>query len=160
MVLTEERRQYLKNYRETHKEKKREYNKKYNKENKEERREYDKKYREENKNKYKKYNQTEQRKKSNRITNWKKSGVICDDFNKLYDYYINCCNCEECNIELIEGYYGNNKRCLDHNHETGEFRNILCNTCNIKRGRIDNNKIKLTTAEKSWKYNLKRFILS
>ena len=48
--------------------------------------------------------------------------------------YINTTNCEECNIELIEGRYGNNKKCLDHCHKTGEFRNVLCQTCNVRRG--------------------------
>jgi len=72
--------------------------------------------------------------KSNRIRKWKSRGVICDDWNELYDKYINTNNCEECNIELIEGMYGSNKKCLDHCHKTGEFRNVLCHTCNVKRG--------------------------
>jgi hypothetical protein len=71
--------------------------------------------------------------KSNRIKKWKSRGVICDDWNKLYDKYININNCEECNIELISGIFGSNKKCLDHNHTTGEFRNILCNLCNCRR---------------------------
>ena len=123
-----------------------------------------KKYCELNKERIKKdrknYRQTEEGKKSIRISNWKFKGVICDDFDKLYEYYLNCWNCEECNVELIEGCYGANKKCLDHDHRTGLFRNVLCNTCNTKRGFIDNNIIKLTTAEKSWKYRLKTFILS
>ena len=90
-----------------------------------------------NKEYYKVYNkeyyQTEMGKKLQRISNWKKSGVKCDDWDELYDLYISIWNCEECDIELVEGMYGNNKKCLDHDHETGEFRNILCQTCNLKR---------------------------
>jgi len=134
------------------KERRKEYMKQYYKENK--------KYQEMSKNCGKEYRQTEQGKKSQRIHNWKKTGVICDDFNKLYDYYINCWNCEECNIELIEGCYGANKRCLDHNHKTGKFRNIVCNTCNVRRGINDKNIIKPSNAESCWKYKLKCFILS
>jgi hypothetical protein len=90
-------------------------------------------YYENSKDKIKEYNKTEQGKKINRISTWKSYGIINDDFDALYEYYINCNNCEECGIELIEGIYGSNKRCLDHDHETGLFRNVLCNTCNLRR---------------------------
>ena len=67
------------------------------------------------------------------IYNWKKRGVK-GDYKKLYDIYINTTNCDICKVKLISGIRGNNKKCLDHDHITGEFRNILCNTCNtIKR---------------------------
>ena len=123
---------------EAQKERKKEYMKEYNEKNKEKIKEYDKQYRQNNKEKKKeydkKYNQTEAGKKSTRISSWKKRGVISDDFDKLYEIYINTNNCQECNVELIEGRYGNNKKCLDHCHITGQFRNVLCNGCNVKRG--------------------------
>jgi len=71
--------------------------------------------------------------KSNRIKKWKSRGVKCDDWDILYDKYINTTNCEQCDVELVEGNYGSNKKCLDHNHDTGEFRNVLCNLCNCRR---------------------------
>ena len=70
--------------------------------------EYYKNNKEKIKERKKEYNNTEQGKKSHCIGNWKTIGVIT----------------------------GNNKH-LDHNHKTGEFRNILCNSCNQKRGFID-----------------------
>ena len=76
--------------------------------------------------------------KTHRISNWKHRGVRSDDYNELYDKYINTKTCEECSIELIEGIFGSNKRTLDHNHHTGQFRKVLCNSCNINRGREDN----------------------
>ena len=100
---------------------------------KEKRKEYMKEYMKNYKEKFKEYKQTEAGKKSGRITNWKKRGVIHDDFNSLYEYYINCKFCEHCNVELVEGSFGNNKKVLDHDHETGLFRNILCHICNCKR---------------------------
>ena len=112
--------------------------KKYRENNKEKIAEYRKEYYENNKEKIaekdRKYNQTEKGKKTQRISNWKKTGVVCDDWDTLYNKYITTLNCEDCNCELIKGRCGANKRCLDHDHETGEVRGIVCNTCNVKRG--------------------------
>ncbi len=100
--------------------------------------EYNKQYREKNKEKQKEYYQTEQGKKSRRISDWKRHGLIHDNYNELYEYYLNCKNCEKCNIELT--YDKRNTpttKCMDHFHLDGKFRNILCFTCNVKR-REDN----------------------
>ncbi len=80
----------------------------------------------------KQYRQSDKGKKCNRIGQWKKYALICDNYDELYDKYINTKNCEECNIELCEGVKGNG-RCLDHDHNTGIIRNILCMNCNKKR---------------------------
>ena len=149
LKYTEKQKEYKKEYRELNKETIKEYQKKYHKTNKEQIAEHNKKY-----------NQTEKGRKSKRIQTWKIKGVICEDFNELYEYYINCWNCEDCNVELVEGRYSANKRCLDHDHTTGLFRNVLCHTCNMKRGRIDNNIVRLTPVEYRWKHKLKQFILS
>ena len=96
-----------------------------------------KKYRENNKEKIteydKEYRQTEAGRKSHRINNWKQYGIIRDDWDALYNRYLTTLNCEDCNCELVEGRCGANKRCLDHDHTTGEVRGIVCNTCNLKR---------------------------
>ena len=60
------------------------------------------------------------------IYNWKKSGLIYDDYDALYEAYIKTSDCQHCQTEFTK----NNKRCLDHNHETGLFRKIICNRCN------------------------------
>tara|TARA_R110001606_G_scaffold308201_1_gene455156 strand:- start:48 stop:470 length:423 start_codon:yes stop_codon:yes gene_type:complete len=140
-MTPEEKKEYMKEYRKNNKEKEKEYReankekmKEYREANKEKMKEYNKEYNENNKEKRKEYNQTEQYKKNRRIYDWIKRGLIHDDFPSLYDYYINCNNCEECNIELVEGNFGANKRCLDHSHTTGLFRNVLCTGCNLRRG--------------------------
>ena len=114
-------------------EERKEYNKKYYENNKQKSKEKLKEYYEKNKEKIKEYSKTEQGLKSGRIKNWKKRGVKSDDYSSLYEHYINCNKCEICSIELREGNYGANKKCLDHDHETGEFRNVLCNSCNLNR---------------------------
>jgi len=147
MVLKKKKKKiYRKNYYEKNKEKIKETRKKYIENNKEKIACQVKEYAKNNKEKILEYRKTEKCKKCFKISNWKKYGVVSDDFDKLYDYYINCRNCELCNIELIEGNCGNNKKTLDHDHDTGLFRNVLCNTCNSWN--CANRKSKKTEEEK------------
>jgi hypothetical protein len=101
--------------------------------------EYKKKYYLKNREKYKQYHkeyrQTETGKEKNRINAWKHLNppVKCDNYKALYKTFINTTHCENCNVELVEGRYGANRRCLDHCHITGEFRNVLCHACNLRR---------------------------
>ena len=64
--------------------------------------------------------------KAQMIYNWKKNGLMYDDYNALYETYIKTMECEHCKTEFTK----NNWRCLDHNHETGLFRKIVCHKCN------------------------------
>jgi len=122
-------------YQQENKEKIREREKVYYEKNKEKYKEREKVYYEKNKDKKKRYQQSDKGIKISRIANWKQNGVVCDDFNVLYDKYINTTNCEECNIELtVDRYNTNTTRCLDHDHTTGLFRNVLCQRCNLSRG--------------------------
>ena len=60
---------------------------------------------------------------------WKKKGILLTEkfknYDELYDYYDKCNNCELCNMKLDIC-----KKCLDHDHVTGLFRNVVCNSCN------------------------------
>ena len=111
--------------------KRKEYSKEWYKNNKEYKKEYQKEY-------DKEYKQTDAGKKTNTINNWKQTGLICDNIEELYEKYINTWECDNCSIELVTGKYGANRRCMDHCHKTGKFRNILCHCCNIQRGLDDN----------------------
>ena len=66
------------------------------------------------------------RSKYDTIKNWKSRGVIYNDFDELYYTYIRTLNCCACNKEFKNSF----DRCLDHNHETGLFRAIVCQNCN------------------------------
>lgn len=71
--------------------------------------------------------------KNKTIMVWKRSGVIYHDFDELYEIYIKTMNCNNCGIEFIN----TKNRHLDHNHETGAFRAIVCCSCNINDSYIN-----------------------
>ena len=123
-----------KNYREKNKEK----IKQYRDNNKEYFNEYNKKYFEKNKEYFteynKKYSKTPQGIKSVTISSWKHRGLIYEDYDSLYGHYLNATNCDECGVRF--GKFGGGVgdwKCMDHCHETGAFRNFLCNDCNVRR---------------------------
>lgn len=90
------------------------------------------------------YRASEAGKKSARISVWKQWGVKSNDYDALYEKWKNTTHCEECNIELVEGNKGENKKALDHDHKTGAFRNIICNRCNTIRGNDDRGVVRQT----------------
>jgi hypothetical protein len=129
----EEQKAYKKKWYEEHKEERKVVHKKWYEEHKEEKKASGKKYREEHKEEQKAYNQSDAGKKAKRICKWKRRGVLSDDYDALYDKFLNTEKCEECDCELIDGGTFKNSRCLDHDHSTGLFRNVLCVSCNCKR---------------------------
>ena len=78
-----------------------------------------------------------------RVSNWKKQGIISDEWKTIYDRYVNAECCESCNSVFRKNIYKNgkiwrmNNKVLDHDHLTGKIRNIICQSCNIKRRYID-----------------------
>jgi len=81
-------------------------------------------------------------KKSQYKGSWIQRGVkfTNEEFEFIWGVYENIDNCMICSKHLI----GKDK-CLDHNHDTGEVRYILCQKCNLTYGRKENktNKLKL-----------------
>tara|TARA_R110000822_G_scaffold47106_4_gene125103 strand:- start:1268 stop:1558 length:291 start_codon:yes stop_codon:yes gene_type:complete len=73
------------------------------------------------------YKQTPNGKKVRCINQWKSRGLIYDDFDKLYSLYIATTECNVCHKIFTD----KNVRCLDHCHDTGAYRNVLCNACNV-----------------------------
>jgi hypothetical protein len=126
-----------------------EYNTQYWKKNKKQltikKKQYQKEYREKNRDKNKqyqkeykiKYNKTPQAKKSKRISQWKRKGIITDDYDALYEHYLKTAYCDCCRVELTYDRCSTaTTKCVDHDHKIRDapnFRNILCNSCNVKR---------------------------
>tara|TARA_R110000787_G_scaffold213169_1_gene322740 strand:- start:39 stop:467 length:429 start_codon:yes stop_codon:yes gene_type:complete len=135
----EKQREHDKQYREANREKINNRMKQYYIDNKEVRNNYNRQYQEAHKEQQRQYNRTPGRKKIMRISNWKKYGVkLPDDYpdwSLFYDEeYVKTTKCEECFVELTEAdRLTPTTKVLDHCHTTGDFRNILCHACNIKR---------------------------
>lgn len=132
--LKRRRELYQKN-KQKNKQKQKEYNKQYRINNKEKIAKKDKKLYEKKKNlkgfkEHKLAIQREYRKKyPNKmlIQHWKCRGMIDTDWDLVYQMYIAQTNCWICDRPFDDKY----KRNLDHNHDTGELRYVVCNPCNI-----------------------------
>ena len=139
MALTEEEK----------KQKRREYDAKWKRDNRERikanmteeqkasRKEYARLYNEKNKQKrkefYRVHNQKPEIKKARKINEWKRRGLITEDYDAIHTKWSEATHCEDCNINFDEATTINYNKCMDHCHATGEFRAILCHPCNIRR---------------------------
>ena len=132
----EDRNEYQRLYYQKTKEDRKEYDRLKYLNNKETIKEQVRLYQINNKEKIKEYRQTEAYKKSFRISKWKQYGILCFDFDLLYDLFVSTKNCEFCNVELtIDKKTKSTTRCLDHDHNiTDKFniRGVLCHSCNRK----------------------------
>ena len=70
----------------------------------------------------------------NTISNWKQRGLKETRERRVEIYWLreSATNCEKCGKE----FKSSRQRHMDHCHETGKFRNILCQSCNLKRCKL------------------------
>lgn len=136
MALTEAQRKYQREYKkknrerinasmtEEQKQKRKEYMKSYNEKKKQERKEY-----------YKIHNQKPEVKKTRKINEWKRRGLITDDYDAIHTKWTEASQCELCNVIFEKASHTTQRtKCMDHCHITGKFRAIICHPCNIRRG--------------------------
>jgi len=129
--IAEYQRQYNQDNKERIAERKAEYNQQHRQDNREYYKEYAKVFRENNKEhislQKKEYHSTPKGIKVQTISNWRQRGVI-GDLEQLYILYINTDKCMYCEKSFADSV----DRCLDHDHETGLYRAVLCRSCNTK----------------------------
>ena len=61
------------------------------------------------------------------IKDWKRRDIEDEDLSSVYDYFITQTHCWICDVK----YDKKNLRHLDHDHESGEIRYIICYKCNM-----------------------------
>ena len=113
-----------KKYREQNKERIQQYNKIWNENNKEHKSQLDREYRKLHpKSQY-----------TICKTNWKKREVLDtfnDKYKTLYRIYESTKFCDDCATQLDN--CNKSRKCLDHCHQSGYFRGVVCHCCNMKR---------------------------
>jgi len=144
-------RQHLKNYRLNHPEKIKEFRTRYYEKHKEEiKRKELKKYRSNREEILKKratYRKDNRIKilTSSRRQILKKYGMTAEDYESLREKQEG--RCAICNVHFSEKVILGRMPSIDHCHQTGKVRGLLCMTCNTKLGVLEN-KVFIQQAEK------------
>lgn len=96
-----------------------------------------KKYYQENKEKIAEYDrlwfQSPSGKKSNTLSSWKSGGLqeSKENLDRIYELSLNQELCNACDIKLTrDGNRNATDVTMDHDHDTGRFRHIICKSCN------------------------------
>ena len=89
------------------------------------------------------YRSTYEGLKTHMVDKWKRRGLVETDYytyDELFEAWLYAPECENCGVEFppIGTPRCPETKCLDHNHKTGIFRNILCHSCNVKRRYYEN----------------------
>jgi hypothetical protein len=76
-----------------------------------------------------------------KFNNWKQHGIVFKTEEEKWSWYNKVIDdkypCDSCGRTRIEATDQGEMLSLDHNHKTGEPRNILCRGCNLIMGVVD-----------------------
>ena len=121
------------------------YNRQYYQKNREKLKAQTREYRKNNLEKLTKreraFHKTRINKFDYRVKTWMGQGIKSQEWENVFQRYTSTMMCDCCGVDF-EGK-GKFKKSLDHDHLSGEVRNIICHDCNVKRSPIDRHRMKL-----------------
>ena len=81
-----------------------------------------------------------------RTARLKKYGLTEESFQAMWEEQEGCCKI--CGIQMKQGAQGRayDECVIDHDHETGQARGLLCRRCNVGIGNLDDNVDRLKAA--------------
>jgi len=145
MSAQEYRKQYLREYARAHREQTNASKQRWREKNRQHTRDYARDYYSKNKEQYaakyeenkeekaeksRAYHASAQGKKKHQISYWKRRGLIHDDFDSLYDEYINKRECDKCGEEFGQRGDGTGTYiCIAQKFGTKEVESVCCYKC-------------------------------
>jgi len=93
--------------------------------------------------KQKEYRQTPKGRKQKKINKWVERGLVAtkDEREFIYLTWKSQYHCDICGVILTRDGQSGTTCCMDHDHKTGEYRQILCKACNCKDSWIKKKKM-------------------
>lgn len=131
---------------------KKEYQKQYRLKNREKIKEQRKQYYEKNKDKIlsqKRQLYNPEKAKNNRLQQL--YGISLESYNEMLisqNYKCFCCGAHQDSLKTPNNQYGTKRLVVDHDHETGEVRKLLCSRCNTVIGMVEEDVTILSQMEK------------
>tara|TARA_R100000541_G_scaffold7387_1_gene15003 strand:+ start:1943 stop:2293 length:351 start_codon:yes stop_codon:yes gene_type:complete len=89
------------------------------------------------------YRKTDEGKKRKKIDKWIERGLIAtkEEMEFIYLTWKSQYHCSVCGVILTRDGQSGTTCCMDHDHKTGEYRQILCKACNCKDSWIKKKKM-------------------
>lgn len=66
------------------------------------------------------------------IADWKYVGLK-GDYDYIYDRFMATTHCDLCQTLVTKGKKGGREKQMEHDHSTGQFRNVTCAKCNSQK---------------------------
>lgn len=122
--MTREEQAYQKQWRADHREELKAYHQAWYQENKERVRLRNLEYRKKNREKYRAAHRARQIRG--------RYGIEAEEFDRLMIEQQGLCKI--CHVQMVIGGLDHDSVCIDHDHETGRVRGLLCHRCNLGLG--------------------------